>query len=92
MSRSCTRSSHFSQPWVTRSENRSGVPTKRTSSTPTASVEPSPVTTAGGPLTVAPVANAPVQALAETTSGAAAQRHGPARDPFNLLPGTAIKL
>jgi hypothetical protein len=31
----------------------------------------------------------PLQAVAETTSGKTAQRHGYAHDPFNLLPGAA---
>lgn len=58
------------------------------SSTPAASVEPSPVTPATAPLTITPVQNTSVQALAETTSGAAAQRQGVVRNPFSLLPGS----
>jgi hypothetical protein len=58
------------------------------SSTPTASVEPAPVSPSTGPLLVTPAQTSPTEALAETTSGAVAQRHGQARDPFNLLPGS----
>jgi hypothetical protein len=32
------------------------------------------------------------QAIAETTDGAKAQRHGSARDPFSVLPGTETKV
>jgi hypothetical protein len=58
------------------------------SSTPTASVEPAPVSAGTGRLLVTPAQTSPTEALAETTSGVVVQRHGQARDPFNLLPGS----
>ena len=50
-----------------------------------------PVATAHVPggIAVSESKGSPVQSVAETTSGASAQRRGNAHDPFNLLPGVA---
>jgi hypothetical protein len=50
-----------------------------------------PVATAHVPggIAVSESKGSPVQSVAETTSGASAQRHGYAHDPFSLLPGAA---